>query len=80
MTDKVKPTLRDEPEVCPGTYDLDLYCKYDNPDHGAYEFPWIIVDYPTYGQAKRHAQQQGWVIHRDMTATCPKCARALKIK
>jgi hypothetical protein len=65
------------PEHCPGSYDLHLYCKYDNPDHGFDEFPWVLADEETRPAAHRSAREAGWIIHRDRTATCPKCAARL---
>jgi hypothetical protein len=71
------PVLSPHPEYCPGTYDLDLYCKYENPDHRWDEFPWNVCEFQTYGQSAAWARSQGWILHRDNTATCPKCAAAL---
>lgn len=73
-----KPILRERPEHCPGGYSLHLYCKYQNPEHGFREFPWEVDDFETYGQAASAARTAGWILHRDRTATCPKCAKALR--
>lgn len=71
------PSLRTNPELCPGSYDLHLYCKYDNSAHAWDEFPWEVGDFQTFGAAVKWARGQGWIYHRDRTATCPKCAKAL---
>jgi len=70
--------LLPNPEKCPGAYDLHLYCKYENPDHRFREFPWEITEYETYGAAASAARKSGWILHREGTATCPKCAARLK--
>ena len=69
----------EEPEYCPGGYSLHLYCKYANPSHRYNEFPWEITDQETLGRSRSAARRWGWIIHRDGTATCPKCAAALAI-
>jgi hypothetical protein len=73
-----KPVLLARPEWCPGAYLLHLYCKYENPDHAFKEFPHEVDDCQTYGEAASVARGWGWILHRDRTATCPKCAKALK--
>lgn len=70
--------LREDPLICPGSYDLDLYCKYENPEHDFNEFPHIPYDCQTRAQARRIAKQWGWILHKDGTGTCPKCAKHLK--
>lgn len=64
-------------EYCPGAYSLDLYCDHINPDHSYNEFPHGIVGHNAR-DCRRQAKAAGWVIHRDMTATCPKCIARLK--
>lgn len=71
--------LRDNPEHCPGGYSLHLYCRYENPEHRFDEFPHEIDDFETYGEAASGARSYGSILHRDRTATCPKCARALRL-
>jgi hypothetical protein len=67
------------PEYCPGSYDLALYCDHENPEHEFREFPHTFTDgYETGSQARKAARRAGWVIHKDRTATCPKCARRLR--
>jgi hypothetical protein len=78
--DVSRPILRAEPEVCPGSYDLHLYCRYENEAHAFDEFPWQIGTHQTYAEAARWARDQGWVLHRDGTATCPKCAKAARVR
>ncbi len=69
------PRLPD-PTPCPGGYSIDLYCdrlRTDLPNHR------IGADFPeqatgeTRGEAQRAARISGWVLHRDGTATCPRC-------
>jgi len=68
------------PERCPGGYSMHFYCKYENPDH-----PWQgsglyvagPIDVETRGQAIAQMRRNGWIYHRDGTATCPRCAAAL---
>lgn len=70
---------RDRPEYCPGCYSLHLYCDHENPAHRSGEFPHEYgQECETGAQARREAREAGWVLHRDNTATCPKCShRAL---
>lgn len=63
-----------QPNTCPGGYSLDLYCDRINPAHRYDDFPWGVVQFQTYGQSAAWARRQGWVLHRDGTATCPKCS------
>lgn len=73
-----RPVLLEHPNACPGSYDLHLYCRYENDEHKYGEFPWEIGEFQTYGKAAAYARRRGWVLHQDGTATCPKCAKALK--
>jgi uncharacterized protein (DUF169 family) len=57
---------------------MHFYCKYDNPSHAYNEFPHESTDCETRGEAITHARRAGWIFHRDRTATCPKCAAALR--
>lgn len=70
--------LRERPEFCPSAYSFHAYCKYENPDHAFDEFPHEPNAVQTYGEAVRALRSYGWIIHRDNTATCPKCAKRLK--
>lgn len=72
--------LLDHPFYCPSGYTLDLYCKYQNPEHDYNEFPHGIIEYETRAESVKEARRQGWIVHRDNTATCPKCVRKLKEK
>lgn len=61
-----------------GCYTLDLYCKYNNPDHRWSEMhPGVWSQYlgETFGECASAARADGWVIHKDRTATCPRCAK-----
>lgn len=59
---------------------MHFYCKYENPDHGFEEMPWELVDFETRAQSISAARGAGWMFHRkDSTATCPKCAKALRM-
>lgn len=75
----VRLTLSEPVNYCPGGYSLHLYCKYVNTEHGFQEFPWEIDDFETYGEAARFARSRGWILHRDRTATCPKCRQVLEV-
>lgn len=75
-----KPRLLENPEYCPGGYDLHLYCKYENDEHGFREFPHEITEYGTWTASVRAAREYGWLIHADRTAICPKCVTALGLR
>lgn len=77
MSDKSGIRPLERPERCPGAYVLHLYCRYENPAHGHREFPWEPEFCQTRGEAVTQARQAGWIVHRDDTATCPKCAKSL---
>lgn len=69
-----KPTLLPRPVQIASGYSLDLYCKYLNPAHKFREFPHQYTG--EYGpDVFNKARAAGWVIHKDRTATCPKCPR-----
>lgn len=72
---KIKPL--DNPNYLASGYTLHLYCKWLNEDHRWDEFPHEYFDQhgpTTYSNARK----AGWIIHKDRTATCPKCAKELK--
>lgn len=57
-----------------GCYSLDLYCKWNNPAHAYAEFPHNF-NAELGSTCRKLAKRAGWIIHRDNTATCPKCAK-----
>lgn len=69
-----------DPIVRPGSYSLHLYCRYKNPAHEYGEFPHEIDQFQKEATAERYARRRGWILHRDGTSTCPKCAAALKAR
>lgn len=79
------PRLLDRPERAPGCYVMHFYCKYRNEAHpfqsqnpGHYmEEP---VDVETRGAAIAQMRRDGWIYHRDGTATCPLGAADLKAR
>lgn len=67
-----------DPMICPGSYEMDLYCDhyagcYDEV-HGYRPFPHQYHG-ETRGDVARQARRRGWVLHKDGTATCPKCSK-----
>jgi hypothetical protein len=59
-------------------YTLDLYCNKCKGDkwEGSQNQPITIIatDGPRcYHIARVIARNQGWILHKDGTATCPKC-------
>lgn len=70
--------LSESPMLCPSGYQFDAYCKYENPDHGFQEFPQTPENCDTRHEAVTALRNQGWRIHNDGTATCPKCMARLK--
>ena len=66
----------ENPLVLAGAYCLNLYCDHENDQHGFREFPHEFTS-ETGGECRREARARGWKIHRDGTATCPKCTKAL---
>jgi hypothetical protein len=77
----VAPPLLERPERCPGAYVMYFYCKYDNPAH-PYSRSGIYMEeadqVETRTAAIRQMRNGGWLYHSDGTATCPKCARAIR--
>jgi len=72
------PKKLDDPTICPSCYSLDLYCDHEFDEHKFNEFPHCFLG-ETYGQCSSAARRQGWLVHRNGTATCPKCCKALSI-
>lgn len=75
--------LREQIEHCPGCYVMHFYCKYENPEHpyqsqnpGHYMEEADQVE--TRTAAIRQMRKAGWLYHRDNTATCPRCVKALR--
>lgn len=56
-----------------GAYSLHLYC--DRVNVQAHPFDTGFAEYvgETLGECLKQARQRGWVIHKDRTATCPRC-------
>lgn len=83
MSENAKPILLASPEHCPGCYVMHFYCKYENPAH-----PFQTQNFGSYMEeadqvetrtaAIRQMRKAGWLYHSDGTATCPRCALALK--
>lgn len=72
------PTKVGNPTICPSCYSLDLYCDHWFNGHDFKEFPHCYMG-ETYGQCATKARKSGWLLHRNGTATCPKCCKALSI-
>ena len=62
----------------PGCYSLDMYCKWENPKHGWYykRFPVVYID-ELGSKCRQQARYDGWILHRDGSASCPLCAKEL---
>ncbi len=67
------------PMTCPAGYSMDLYCDHYNPASGE-DGVHIYAEFPhqyqgeTHGEVARKARRAGWVLHKDFTATCPRCS------
>jgi hypothetical protein len=61
----------DAPPYYSSGYTLELYCDHKNADHG--RFPHCFYG-ETFGECAKRARALGWTIHRNYTATCPKCS------
>lgn len=55
-------------------FTLDLYCDSEGVDHKWQEFPHQFTGHDKT-ETFRRARDKGWILHRDRTATCPKCAQ-----
>lgn len=55
-----------------GAYELHLYCDRSNDAHGYDEFPHQFGG-SDLAVCLRTARARGWIVHRDRTATCPRC-------
>lgn len=64
------------PKKIDSGYNADFYCKYNNRAHTDGEFP-AHFEGESWGDTISKARKLGWVVHRDHTATCPKCVAAL---
>jgi len=58
---------------------FDLYCKYEHEDWSS---PPAFEQFEgfTARNARAQIRKRGWVLHRDRTATCPECAKALGLR
>jgi hypothetical protein len=67
-----------------GGYTLDLYCEnyLDQGLDGLHEFNEFPKQYVNeLGiTCRKRAKKDGWVLHRDGRAYCPKCVKAGKFK
>lgn len=64
------------PKKIDAAYKADFFCKYQNRAHEEGEFP-VHLEGESWGDTISKARKLGWVVHRDHTATCPKCVAAL---
>lgn len=75
-----KLTLREDPLPVVEGWAMDLYCRYtvdvehDMDTHG------VSIGGADRADARRQAKAMGWVLHRDGTASCPRCAKALGLR
>ncbi len=78
MGDPARPTRRADALPIVEGWAMDLYCQYsldirhDMTTHGV-----------SYGgndraDARRQAKADGWILHRNGFATCPRCAAILR--
>lgn len=54
-------------------YSLELYCDEVSEDHEFNEFPHRYTG-EKGSTCRRSAREDGWILHRDRHATCPKCS------
>ena len=72
-----KPIKMSEPNQYAACYTLDLYCDHYNKAHNFDEFPHQYY-LETFGECATEARRDGWMIHRNRTATCPKCSGKIR--
>lgn len=73
LENEMEITKISNPNPYAGCYSLELYCDHLNDDHVYNEFPHTYTN--EFGSACRSiARSEGWIIHRNNTATCPKCS------
>lgn len=61
-----------EPTEYASGYTVDLYCRNWGRSHEYDDHKETFFGH-TFGECAKQARAAGWVIHRDRTATCPKC-------
>lgn len=72
--------LRDSPLPVVEGWAMDLYCRYtvdivhDMNTHG------VSIGGVSRADAHGEAKNLGWMFHRDGTASCPACVRALGLR
>ena len=66
-------------------YTLDMYCDTAFEDfqeemkvHEYGEFPHEFIHPERGAPCRAQARRAGWVFHKDLTTTCPKCNRRKK--
>jgi len=55
-----------------GCYSLALYCQHHNDAHEYGEFPQEYIG-ELGTNCRAEARSDGWILHRNGKATCPKC-------
>lgn len=56
-----------------GGYTLELYCDNEKGVHAYNEFPHAFL-HEFGSECRSTARKNGWILHLDGTATCPKCS------
>lgn len=70
------PDLHIDPTYLASGYTLVLYCKYKHRYPHVFRQEFFADGKRSYSEARRRANDTGWVIHRDGTATCPSCNKS----
>lgn len=83
--DAPERSLREDVQPVVEGWAMDLYCKYtvDPYKYGAAHDmdTWgVSIGGTTRKAAREEARALGWVLHRDGSATCPHCAKALGLR
>lgn len=70
--------LREQPQEIVEGWAMDLYCRYI-VDYRHDADTWgVSIGGPSKHEAHKEARRLGWRLHRDGTATCPRCMKAIK--
>lgn len=82
--------MNDTPYRIASGYTLDLYCKNNcittfaaGPSDGSVRINTALASYfadgkNCYAEVRKQARAEGWILHKDNTATCPECNKRRK--
>lgn len=72
--------MRKDPQPVVEGWAMDLYCRYTADISHDVDTWGVSIGGVSRADAHRQAKNRGWMFHRDGTATCPQCVKALGLR